>query len=130
MFPAIVFLVATAHFAFIVYLLIGGFIAVRWRRTIWPYLVTVAWAATSALLHWESPLTSLEQWGRRQAGMLALPSTGFVAHYVTGVLYPESWADPVELAVFVVVTASLAVFVASGRRRCSGTEHDGLRRRA
>jgi hypothetical protein len=130
MFPAIVFLVATAHFAFIVYLLIGGFVAVRWRRTIWPYLLTVSWAAASVLLRWESPLTSLEQWGRRQADMLALPSAGFVAHYLTGVLYPESWAGPVELVVFVVVTASLVVFVASSWRRSSVTDHDGVSRRA
>jgi hypothetical protein len=117
MFPAIVFLVATVHFAFLGYLLIGGFLALRWRRTIWPYLLAVSWAAASALLHLESPLTSLEQWGRRRAGMLELPSTGFVAHYLTGVLYPGGWAVAVELVAFAVVAASLVAFVATGWRR-------------
>jgi hypothetical protein len=117
MFPAIVFLVATVHFAFLGYLLIGGFLALRWRRTIWAYLLVVSWAAASVLLHLECPLTSLEQRGRRRAGMLELPSTGFVAHYLTGVLYPGGWAVAVELVVFAVVAASLVAFVATGWRR-------------
>jgi uncharacterized protein DUF2784 len=130
MFPAIVFLVATVHFAFLGYLLIGGFLALRWRRTIWPYLLAVSWAAASVLLHLESPLTSLEQWGRRQAGMLELPSTGFIAHYLTGVLYPGGWAVAVELVVFALAAASLVAFVATGWRRHLAIGHDGMGRGA
>jgi Protein of Unknown function (DUF2784) len=130
MFPAIVFLVATVHFAFLGYLLFGGFLALRWRRTIWPYLLAVSWAAASVLLHLESPLTSLEQWGRRQAGMLELPSTGFIAHYLTGVLYPGGWAVAVELVVFALAAASLVAFVATGWRRHLAIGHDGMGRGA
>lgn len=124
MFTAIVFIVATAHFAFLGYLLVGGLVALRWRRTIWPYLLTVAWAACSVLLHLDCPLTSLEQWGRLHAGMLALPSSGFIAHYVTGVLYPDRWAVPVELLVLAIVTTSLVAFAVAGLRR-SPTVVDG-----
>ena len=117
MFAAFVFVVATVHFAFLAYLLVGGLMALRWRRAIWPYLLAVAWATGSVLLHLDCPLTALEQWGRGHAGMLALPSAGYIAHYVTGVLYPDGWAAGVELVVFVVVTTSLAAFVATGRHR-------------
>lgn len=116
MFSALVFLVATAHFAFLAYLVVGGFVALRWRRTIWAYLLAVSWAACSVLLRLDCPLTALEQWGRHHAGMLALPSTGFIAHYITGVLYPNNWATVVELLVFLIVTTSLVAFVMAGRR--------------
>jgi hypothetical protein len=126
MFAALVFVVATAHFAFLCYLLVGGFLALRWRRTIWPYLLAVSWAAASVLLHFDCPLTALEQWGRARAGMLALPSTGFTAHYVTGVLYPVGWAGPVELVVFVFVSTSLVAFVATRRRPSSAIDAKGV----
>jgi hypothetical protein len=126
-----VFIVAALHFGFLVYLVVGGFVAVRWRRAIWPYLLAVSWAAVTVLLHLNCPMTSLEQWGRRHADMLALPPTGFISHYLTGVLYPADWSAGVELAVFVVVTTSLIAYVASGRRRASGDRpNDGLSRRA
>ncbi|MDT5311792.1 MAG: hypothetical protein QOE74_812 [Mycobacterium sp.] len=126
MFAALVLVVATAHFVFLCYLLVGGFLALRWRRSIWPYLLAVSWAAASVLLHFDCPLTALEQWGRARAGMLALPSTGFIAHYVTGVLYPDGWAGPVELVVFVFVSTSLVAFVATRRRRSSAIEAKGV----
>jgi hypothetical protein len=126
MFAALVFIVATAHFAFLCYLLVGGFVALRWRRTIWPYLLAVSWAAASVLLRFDCPLTALEQWGRARADMLALPSTGFIAHYVTGVLYPIGWAGPVELVVFVFVSTSLVAFVATRRRRSSAIDANGV----
>ncbi|MDP9168573.1 MAG: DUF2784 domain-containing protein [Actinomycetota bacterium] len=116
MFAAFVFVVATVHFAYLVYLLVGGLVALRWRRAIWPYLLAAVWATGSVLLHLDCPLTALEQWGRGHAGMLALPSTGYIAHYITGVLYPDGWATGVELVVFVIVTTSLVAFVATGRR--------------
>src|ERR1700761_6873982 len=99
MYVAIVFLTATIHFAFLIYLLIGGFIAVRWRRTIWAHLVAILWAAASITLHPDCPLTHLEQWARHHAGMSALPSAGFIAHYLTGVVYPASCANLVEALV-------------------------------
>lgn len=106
MYEAIVGLVTAAHFAFLVYLLTGGFVALRRPRTIWLHALAVLWAIGSTTEHWDCPLTSLERWGREKAGMAPLRSDGFIAHYITGVLYPADWVGAVQVALFATVAAS------------------------
>ena len=108
--------VVAAHFAFIGYLVVGGFLAVRWPRTIWLHVPTVVWGVGSIALHFDCPLTSLERWARERAGMAQLPSDGFIAHYITGVLYPASMVGVVEAVVFTIVVVSWGVAFAHGRR--------------
>jgi len=115
----IVFLTATVHFAFIIYVVVGGFVAVRWIQTIWLHLLAALWGISSVALHWLCPLTWLEQWGRSRAGMPPLPSSGFIDHYIAGVVYPMSWSVWVQLLVFVTVAASWLMFVATGLQRSS-----------
>src|SRR5581483_5557783 len=103
---AIVGLTVAAHFAFIGYLVVGGFMALRWRRTIVCHVLTAIWAVAIETLDFTCPLTTLERWARGHAGMAPLPSDGFIAHYITGVLYPTNWLGGVEVAVFVVVVVS------------------------
>jgi hypothetical protein len=112
--------VVAAHFAFIGYLVVGGFLALRWPRTIWLHIVTVMWGFGSVALHLLCPLTSLERWGREHAGMAPLPSAGFIDHYITGVLYPVGLVGVVEAVVFTIVVVSWGLFaVASMNRRSS-----------
>jgi Protein of Unknown function (DUF2784) len=112
----VVVAVVAAHFAFIGYLVVGGFLALRWPRTIWLHIPTVAWGVGSIALGLLCPLTSLERWARQRAGMAPLPSDGFIAHYITGVLYPASLVGVVEAVVFTVVLVSWGVAFAHGRR--------------
>lgn len=114
MYLFIVAATVAAHFAFVVYVVVGGFLALRWPRTIWPHLAAVAWAAANAYLAVPCPLTELERWARREGGMEPLPSAGFISHYITGVFYPRDAATAVELATFALVLVSWALFA---RRR-------------
>ena len=41
-------LLVALHFAFIGYVVIGGFLALRWRRTMWLHVPAVIWAAAIA----------------------------------------------------------------------------------
>ena len=113
----IVALVVAAHFAFMVYLVIGGFLAVPWPRTFPLHLGAVGWAVGIVTVHWDCPLTGIERWARRHGGMAPLGSKGFIEHYITGVLYPEAWVAAVQVAVFVVVAVSWALFGWSRRHR-------------
>ena len=73
-------------------------------------------------MHLPCPLTELERWARARARLAPLPSDGFIAHYITGVLYPVDAVGVVEAVVFAVVIASwglLAYAVVRGRRRSS-----------
>ena len=81
------------HLAFLGYVVAGGFLAWRWRRTIWLHVAAVAWGFATVLVGFDCPLTHLENWARGKAGEQQLPSDGFIAHYLTGVLYPTDALD-------------------------------------
>ncbi len=118
----IVAVVVVAHFAFIGYLVVGGFVALRWPRTIFLHILAVVWGVGSLSLHLQCPLTDLERWARARAGIAPLPSDGFITHYITGVLYPADAVGVVEAVVLTVVIVSwalLAYAVVKGRRRSS-----------
>lgn len=114
---AVVWLVAGAHFAFLVYLPIGGFLALRWRRSLWLHVAAVLWAAASVSVNLWCPLTALEDWARRGAGMAPLGSAGFIDHYITGVIYPDGAERYVQAAVFTAVAVSWLGCAAAARRR-------------
>lgn len=111
MYQALVAFTVMLHFAFIGYVIAGGFLALRWRRTIWLHVLAVLWGLASVAGHVGCPLTGVERWARNQVRMPGLPSEGFIAHYITGVLYPAKWAGAVQIAVFVVVVASWTLYI-------------------
>jgi hypothetical protein len=95
-----------AHFAFLAYMVVGGFIAWRWPRTIWAHLATAAYGLFNVLIGWECPLTYVENWGRERAGDATLAASGFIDHYLAGVIYPQEHETLVQLLVAVVVVVS------------------------
>ncbi len=111
---ALVALAVVVHVGFLCYLVVGGFLALRWRRTIWLHVVAALWGIAIITEHLDCPLTWLERWGRAKAGMAPLPPAGFIAHYIIGVLYPASWADAVQVVVFALVTASWVLYAWRG----------------
>lgn len=113
---AVVWLAAAAHFAFLAYLAAGGFLALRWRRTIWIHVPAVLWALGSMARHFECPLTNLEQWARARAGLAPLNPTGFIDHYITGVLFPAGGASLARAAVLLAIAVSWVLYVRTGRR--------------
>ena len=94
------------HLAFVVYVVIGGFLAWRWRKTILLHIPAVVWGVSAVTIGIVCPLTRLEDWARRQAGEAGLPPSGFIDHYLTGVIYPESALGTVRLLVVGAVLVS------------------------
>jgi hypothetical protein len=117
MYQVVVVLAVAVHVTFICYVVVGGFVALPWRRTIWLHAPAVLWGIAITTEHVDCPLTWLERWGRAKAGMAPLPPEGFIAHYIAGVLYPASWASSVPVAVFAVVAVSWVLYVWRGRHR-------------
>jgi hypothetical protein len=116
----VVALTVVVHFAFLGYLVIGGFLALGWRWTIWLHVPAVAWGVGIVTVGFNCPLTWLEQWARAKAGMQPLPPAGFIDHYITGVLYPSAYVGVVEVVVFAVVVASWVAFGVASRRGARG----------
>lgn len=107
----VVAVTVAAHFAFVGYGVIGGFLALRWPRTMWLHVAVVAWCAAMELVDFVCPLTALERWARAGAGMPPLPSNGFIDYYITGVWYPARYEDVVLGLVLVVVLTSWVLVV-------------------
>ncbi|GAA4598577.1 DUF2784 domain-containing protein [Planotetraspora phitsanulokensis] len=105
------------HFLVIAYIGLGGFLAWRRPRLIWPHLLACAWGLVQLTGLVECPLTALENWARAHAGERGLLPGGFIDTYIEGVVYPEAYITLVRLVVVAVVLASWAGFLLGRRRR-------------
>ncbi|GIG86691.1 DUF2784 domain-containing protein [Plantactinospora endophytica] len=103
----LVTLVLTLHFGFLAYLVLGGFLAWRWPRTIWLHLCAAAWGVLVIAARLTCPLTYLEHWARRRAGDRGV-GQGFIDRYIEGVIYPERYAVLAQVLVAVLVLVSWA----------------------
>ncbi|WP_039824358.1 DUF2784 domain-containing protein [Nocardia testacea] len=101
-------MVAALHLLFIGYVVAGGFLAWRFPRTIWLHGAAAAWGFGTVLVGYDCPLTYAENWARHRAGVSGLPAEGFIDHYLTGVVYPESMLTEVQLLVAAGVLVSWA----------------------
>jgi hypothetical protein len=112
------------HFAFLAYVVGGGFLAWRWHRAIWPHLALAGWGLSTLVFHQDCPLSLLENWARREAGLPGLKHRGFIDTYLTGVLYPARYLPLVQTLAAVTVAVSWAgVLLLRQRRRARGQLH-------
>lgn len=81
-------LVLVVHLAFVLFVVLGGLLVLRWR---WVALLHVPAAIWGILIEYTGgicPLTPLENW-LRQLGGEAGYAGGFIQHYIQPVLYPS-----------------------------------------
>jgi hypothetical protein len=104
--------VLVLHLAFVVFVLLGGFLVLRWRKLAWAHLPAVAWGALIEFSGWICPLTPLEIALRRAAGDAAYAGD-FVEHYIVALLYPESLTRDVQVALGIFVVLLNAVIYAA-----------------
>lgn len=104
------------HFAFLAFVVLGGFLAWRWPRTIVLHAAAVFWGLLIVLFDLDCPLTGPEDYFRKEAGQGGLPG-GFIDTYITGVIYPAEYVDEVRLLVAAVVVVSWVGFAVRMRRR-------------
>ena len=103
-------LVVLVHVAFVVFAILGGLLAARWRRLVWIHLPAVIWAVIVEVFGWVCPLTPLENWLRRRGGQAGYPSD-FIAHYILPVLYPEELSREVQITLgAIVLLINLSVY--------------------
>ena len=82
-------LVVLLHFGFILLVVFGGVLVLRWQRFIVVHLPAVLWALFLELKPGTlCPLTPLEQMLRQRAGEPSYTG-GFVGHYLGPIIYPN-----------------------------------------
>ncbi len=85
------------HLGFILFVVLGGFLVVRWPRLAWLHVPAVLWGALIEFTGGVCPLTPLEV-SLRQRGGEAGYTGGFIEHYVTQLVYPGGLTRPVQAA--------------------------------
>ena len=113
--------VVLLHFAFLVYVAVGGFIAWRWPRALYVHLVSVVWAIGIVVVGFSCPLTFVEQALRGEG----VGTPGFIDRYVEGILYPEDLTPLLRAGVGLAVVASYAGWI--WRRLVRGSYAHGER---
>lgn len=95
-------LVLALHALFIVFVVLGGLLALRWRPVIWLHLPAAAWAFLLELFGWLCPLTPLEQNLRQAAGNAAYNGS-FLEHYLILLVYPPGLTRGIQISLAIAV---------------------------
>jgi hypothetical protein len=83
------------HFGFTTFVIFGGFLAWRWRRVALVHLPALAWGCWVEVSGAICPLTPLENHLRRLGGEAGYTG-GFLAHYLSALLYPANLTPHIQ----------------------------------
>jgi hypothetical protein len=90
-------LVVLIHALFVLWVVLGGLLVLRWPRLAWLHLPALAWGV---LVEWAGlmcPLTLLQNDLLRQAHEAGYAG-GFITHYLLAALYPNGLTRPIQWA--------------------------------
>jgi hypothetical protein len=112
-------LVVVVHLAFVLLVVFGGLLVLRWPRLALVQLPAAVWGVVIEWAGWICPLTPLENSLRARGGAAGY-SGGFVEHYLLGVLYPSGLTRNTQivlgLAVLVINATAYGLLLARWRR--------------
>jgi len=97
-------LVVGVHALFVVFVVAGGLLALRWPWVAAAHLPAAVWGTLIEFRGWICPLTPLEQSLRASAGQAGYEG-GFIEHYLLPVLYPAGLTQRVQLVLGSLVIA-------------------------
>ena len=92
------------HGLFVLFVVLGGLLALARPRLAWLHLPAVAWGALIEFAGWICPLTYLENWLRRRGGEAGYVG-GFIEQYLSAAIYPEGLTREVQFALGALVLA-------------------------
>jgi ACR3 family arsenite efflux pump ArsB len=114
-------LVLVVHLVFVLFVVLGGLLALRWRRVAWIHVPVAIYGATIEFIGFICPLTPLEVALRRRGGEAGYEG-GFIEHYITAALYPTGLTREVQLVLgTAVLLLNALVYFVWWRRRGRGT---------
>lgn len=107
------------HLAFVLFVVFGGLLALRWRHAPLLHLPALAWGVFVEASGRVCPLTPLENHFRMLAGESGYAG-GFIEHYLLALLYPDGLTRPVQWALagaVLAINAAVYAWVLQRRRR-------------
>ncbi|MFG0633436.1 DUF2784 domain-containing protein [Pseudomonas sp. xss_2] len=98
------------HLAFILLVLSGGLLVLKWRAAVLIHLPALAWGLAVELLHLRCPLTDWENRMRAAAGDAGYQG-GFIEHYIWPLIYPAGLTPQIQIVFgLIVLVLNLGVY--------------------
>jgi hypothetical protein len=101
--------------AFLVYMVLGGFLALRRFCLIWPHIAVIVYSFYVTLTSFTCPATTLEKWLLEMGGETPYEGS-FIEQYLRGTFYPPEYETAIWLSCMGVAIAT-QVLVLTRRRR-------------
>lgn len=98
------------HLGFVLFVIAGGLLLLKWPRIAWVHLPAAVWGAVVEFTGWICPLTPLESQLRALAGESATEAD-FIGRYLPPLLYPETLTREIQILLGLLVLAvNLALY--------------------
>ena len=108
--------VVVLHLGFVLFVVLGGLLVLRWPRLAWLHIPGALWGAMIELAGWSCPLTPLERHLRRTAGQQGYEH-GFIEHYIVSLIYPGGLTRTHQVLMGIAVLAvNLTIYFFLWRR--------------
>ena len=113
-------LVLVLHLAFVLFVVLGGLLVLRWPWVGFLHIPAAVWGVLIEYMGWICPLTPLENSLRVRGGEAGYTG-GFIEHYIQPVLYPAGLTRGTQIVLgsvaLLVNLAAYAVLVLRMRGR-------------
>src|SRR5256885_5675200 len=111
-------LVLILHLGFVVFVVFGGLLVLRWPAAMTLHIPAAVWGVLIEFTGWVCPLTPLENWLRVRGGEMGFRG-GFIEHYIQPLLYPSGLtrATQIVLGSLVVLLNLTAYSIVLSRSR-------------
>jgi drug/metabolite transporter superfamily protein YnfA len=114
--------IVATHFLFIVFVICGGLLVIRWPRVAFAHLPAAVWGAVVEIFGWICPLTPLENHFRLLAGKTSY-SGDFIVRYLIPVIYPDNLTITIQQTLGVIVIIINIIFYIIALRRYKHSFH-------
>lgn len=107
------------HLAFVLFVVFGGVLVLRYRKLVWLHLPALAWGIAIELAGWVCPLTPLENYFLRASDEAGYAG-GFIERMISRVLYPVDLTPALRYglaSLLIAVNATVYAFVIVRKRR-------------
>ena len=89
-------IVLIIHLLFIIFVIGGGLLTLRWKKAAWLHLPLLAWAIFIEFTGWVCPLTPVENSLRKMGGGSGYGGS-FIEHYLLPIIYPGAMTRGVQI---------------------------------
>lgn len=112
-------LIIVVHLLFILFVLFGGLLVLRWPKWIWWHLPAISWGFLVELNGWLCPLTPWENELRHLSGRNTYEGD-FIGEYLIPLIYPVNLTREMQYifaAVVIILNAAVYYFVWRRRKK-------------